>query len=243
MSKEKSNPPSPRKRSGKVCSGTEQTLDAERVAAYLKENPTFFIDRDELLARIQVPHKPAGAISLVERQLDILRKRNDELAQRLAQIMEVARENDRLFDKTRRLVLDLLDAGNLEEIVGALDDSLRYQFQVPYVSLILFNETPLPVGRSTPLAEAQKAIGDLLVESKSICGMLRPYELDFLFGEDARQIGSAAVSTIGTHGILAIGSPDPQHYKSSLGTLFIGYIAEALARVLAHAGQSLRPIK
>lgn len=218
-------------------------LDAEAVAEWLAEHPDFFRHRDELLVELQVPHGPKGAVSLVERQLYLLRERNAELRQRLTHLMDVARDNDRLFDKTRRLILDLLEAGSLEEVVGAVDESLRHQFQVPYVSLILYSETALPVGRSVAIADAQKAIGGLLGGGKSICGVLRPHELAFLFPEDDAQIGSAAVACIGNQGILAIGSPDPQHYKSSLGTLFLTYIAEVLARVLPRFDVPLRSVR
>ncbi len=104
---------------------------------------------------------------------------------RLSQLMDVARDNDRLFDKTRRLVLDLLDATSLEEVVSAVEDSLRHEFQVPFVSLILFSETPTPVGRCVSSAEAHQAIGGLLAGGKTLCGVLRTDELAFLFGEQA----------------------------------------------------------
>jgi hypothetical protein len=47
----------------------------------------------------------------------------------------------------------------------------------------------------------------------------------------------------GLHGVLAIGSPDPQHYKSSLGTLFLSYISEVLARVLPRFATQLRSVR
>src|SRR5690606_2405651 len=112
---------------------------------------------------------------------------------RLSQLMDVARDNDRLFDKTRRLVLDLLDAGSLAEVRGAADERLRHESQVPLGSLIRFAETPLSVGRSVSNAEAQQAIGGLRAGGKTICGVLRPHELAFLFGEEAsKEIGAAA---------------------------------------------------
>ncbi|WP_313220492.1 DUF484 family protein [Stutzerimonas nitrititolerans] len=222
-----------------------QLPDAETVAAYLSAHPEFFVDHDELILDLRIPHLPGGAVSLVERQVKLLRERNIEMRHRLSQLMDVARDNDRLFDKTRRLVLDLLDAGSLEEIIGAADESLRHEFQVPFVSLILFSETPLSVGRSVSNAEAQQAIGGLLAGGKTICGVLRPHELAFLFGEEAsKEIGSAAVVALDhQQGILAIGSRDPQHYKSSLGTLFLGYIAEVLTRVLPRFSAPLRSVR
>lgn len=219
--------------------------DADTVVAYLRAHPEFFVDHDELIPELRIPHLPGGAVSLVERQVKLLRERNIEMRHRLSQLMDVARDNDRLFDKTRRLVLDLLDANSLEEIIGAVDESLRHEFQVPYVSLILFSDSPLPVGRSVTAAEAQQAIGGLLGTGKTVCGVLRPHELAFLFGEEESSgIGSAAVVALNQQqGILAIGSQDPQHYKSSLGTLFLGYIAEVLTRVLPHYSAPLRSVR
>ena len=223
------------------------SLDAEMVAAYLRAHPEFFIDHDELIPELRIPHQRGDTVSLVERQVKLLRERNIEMRHRLSQLMDVARDNDRLFDKTRRLVLDLLDAATLEEVVSAVEDSLRHQFQVPYSSLILFSETPLAVGRSVSSAQAHEAIGGLLADGKTVCGVLRSHELAFLFGEEEQaQIGSAAVVCLsykGLHGILAIGSPDPQHYRSSLGTLFLGYIAEVLARVVPTFAAPLRSVR
>ncbi|WP_028241436.1 DUF484 family protein [Stutzerimonas azotifigens] len=221
------------------------TLDADAVAAYLRAHPEFFVDHDELIPELRIPHARGDAVSLVERQVKLLRERNIEMRHRLGQLMDVARDNDRLFDKTRRLVLDLLDAGSLEEVVGAIDDSLRHEFQVPFVSLILFSDTGLPVGRSVTPAEAQQAIGGLLAGGKTLCGVLRPHELAFLFGkEDSASIGSAAVVSLNQQqGLLAIGSPDPQHYKSSLGTLFLSYVAEVLSRVLPRFHTPLRSVR
>ncbi|MCZ4324303.1 conserved hypothetical protein [Pseudomonas sp. 8BK] len=222
-------------------------LDSETVAAYLRLHPEFFIDHDELIPELRIPHQRGDTVSLVERQVKLLRERNIEMRHRLSQLMDVARDNDRLFDKTRRLVLDLLDASSLEEVVSCVEDSLRREFQVPFVSLILFSEAPLPVGRSVSSAEAHQAIGGLLAGGKTICGVLREHELNFLFGsEDGAQVGSAAVVSIshqGLHGVLAIGSADPQHYKSSLGTLFLGYIAEVLARVVPGFATPLRSVR
>ena len=222
------------------------SLDAEAVAEYLRRHPEFFVDFEELIPELRIPHQPGQAVSLVERQVKLLRERNIELRQRLNHLMDVARDNDRLFDKSKRLVLGLLDAGSLEDLVSTVEDSLRHDFQVPFVSLVLFRDTPCDVGRVMPQAEAQQAIGGLLNAGRATCGALRPTELDFLFGSDSPQIGSAAVIALGTQGqlgVLAIGSPDPQHYKSSLGTLFLGYIAEVLTRVLPRCASPLRQVR
>ena len=224
-----------------------KNLEAAAVAAYLEANPDFFVEHDELLPALRIPHQRGDTVSLVERQMKILRERNIEMRHRLSQLMDVARDNDRLFDKTRRLILALLDAASLEDLTIAVEDSLRQDFQVPFVSLILFSDNPMPVGRWVKGSEAQTAIGGLLSEGKTISGSLREHELDFLFGEDQRvQIGSTAVVALshqGLHGVLAIASRDPQHYKSTVGTLFLTYIAEVLSRSLPRVTTALRAVR
>jgi uncharacterized protein YigA (DUF484 family) len=65
--------------------------------------------------------------------------------------------------------------------------------------------------------------------------VLRPEEVKFLFPDHSRQIGSAAVIPLSLGhplGVLAIASTDPQYFRSSMGTLFLGYIAEVINRLL-----------
>ena len=188
------------------------TPEAAAIAAYLHDHPEFFVEHEELLSTLRIPHQRGDTVSLVERQLKLLRDRNIEMRHRLSQLMDVARDNDRLFDKTRRLILALMDANSLEEIVIAVEDSLRNEFQVPFVSLILFSDNPMSVGRWVSTAEAQKAIGGLITGEKTFCGALREHELTFLYGaEQGVQVGSSAVVALthqGLHGVLAIGSRD-----------------------------------
>ena len=222
-------------------------IDAKAVADYLAAHPDFFAEHDELLLSLSIPHERGSAISLVERQLKLLRDRNAELRQRLTQLMDVARDNDRLFEKTRRLLLALLDATSQEEIIGIVEDSLRHEFQIEFTGFILISEQPCAVGRSVHIAEAKQAIGSLLDERRIVCGPLREHERAFLFGQEhVAAIGSAAVVGIyhqSLHGVLAIASRDPEHYKSSIGTLFLGHIAEILARLLPATNPALRSVR
>lgn len=222
-------------------------LDAEQVAAWLAAHPQFFVGRDALLETLLIPHEAGHAVSLVERQLRLLRERNHELRARLSQLMDIARDNDRLFERTRRLIVALLEADSLEELVAAVEDSLRHDFQVPFVSLLLFSDNPPAVGHWVSQDSAQQAVGALLAGHKTVCGVLRAEELTFLFpAERISSIGSAAVAVLehqGLHGLLALGSPDPQHYRSSLGTVFLGHVAEIIARVLPQLAPALRAVR
>ncbi|SDU36466.1 DUF484 family protein [Halopseudomonas salegens] len=221
---------------------TEQPLPtAEQVASYLRRHPAFFAEHDDLLPELIIPHERGHSISLVERQVKLLRERNIEMRNRLNQLMDVARDNDRLFEKSRRLILDLLEADSQEQIIAQVEDSLRNDFQVPFASLILFSETErFSNAHCVTHQAAREAIGHLLDSGKTLSGILRPEELAFLFGDGGKDVASCALSPIqhqGLHGVLALGSRDPGHYKQASGTLFLGFIADALGRLLLHPPQ------
>lgn len=212
-------------------------MTAAQVSDFLAENPDFFDQYPDILESLQLPHDSGKAVSLIERQISVLRERNIEMRARLHNLLESARENDKLFEKTKRLVLNILEGKNLDAVVTALYDSLGADFKVEYFRLILLgeqDEIPATNARVVDLDEAQSAIGTLLRTNRAICGVLRRDELEFLFGDEAGAIGSvAAVPLCHGHvfGILAIGNSDPNRYRSSMGTLFLSYIAEILNRV------------
>jgi len=211
--------------------------DDTGVADHLRAHPDFFERHPEVLEQLQLPHQSGAAISLIERQVSVLRERNLDMRQRLNALLTTARDNDKLFEKTKRLVLALLEAHQLSEVVDALYHSLAADFDVPFYNLVLLGEaTALPASgaRVVGLDAAQQSIGALLRGNRAICGILRREELQFLFSDDAARIGSVAAVPLyrgRVFGVLAIGHGDPNHYRSSMGTLFLSYIAEVLNRV------------
>lgn len=214
--------------------GDVRILDDELVADYLRRHPEFFLQQDELLAELRIPHARGHSVSLVERQLSVLRERSQDLHQRLQQLLEVARNNDRLFGLTRQLTLDLLEADSLARLHAVLDDGLRGRFGVPAVSLLLFSDQPCTATPVTSLAGARHAIPGLLGD-RATCGALRDSEKNFLFSEQtASRLRSVAVTAFGEGplGVLALGSEDPQQYSSTVGTLFLDFVAEVLARLI-----------
>ncbi len=216
----------------------------EQVVAYLKRHPGFFLKREDLLLELELAHPSGSAVSLLERQVSLLRERNMDMRQRLAGLVENARRNDQLFERTRALVLALLEAHNPDAIAETFREHLLGEFGVDFATLTLFGNPQRHRGlrqRVVPVAEAHGHIDGLLKSGRAVCGVLRDEELRFLFGEQAAEVGSAAVVPLSFGhplGVLAIGSRDPNHFRSSMGTLFLGYIAEVMNRILP---RHLRP--
>jgi hypothetical protein len=219
----------------------DRKLLARQVARYLAQNPDFFAEHMDLLESIKLPRENGKTVSLMTHQTNLLRERNIEMRQRLSQLLHNARDNDQLFLHSRRLLLALLDARTLAEAGEALQHSFREDFAVEFTSLIVF--APLPQRqmnnadsaqvRASSRASAEAAIGSILRNGRTVCGVLRPTETGYLFAEQASSVASAAVVPLANQlGVLAVGSGDPDHYRSSLGTLFLSYIGEVLDRVL-----------
>jgi uncharacterized protein len=216
---------------------TDVCLSATEIKDYLQNNPGFFDDYPDLLELIRLPHESGAAVSLVERQVSLLRERNQEMKQRINSLLDSAKINDKLFEKTKRLVISLLDANDLATIVDTLSESLGTDFQVEFHSLILFGDKksiPTCNTKVVGMDQANNQIGTLLRTNRPLCGVLGSEELNFLFGDQAAEVGSVAAVPLShgsTYGLLAIGNSDPNYYRSSMGTLFLSYIAEVLNRV------------
>ena len=218
---------------------SEQKLTGDQVAAWLRDHTDFFQGRQELLEMLRLPDPRGEAVSLLERQAQILRERNHELRDRLNGLLAVARENDQLFEKTRQLVLTLIEARSAEQLFGQLIHSLQEDFGADTVSLLVYDRDLDLTGelrsrvRCLAAADLHEALQLLLRNGKAICGVLREVELEQLFPHHAEQVKSAAMVPLewqGRQGLLAIGSFDPLHFPSSLGPLFIRHIGDVLSR-------------
>jgi len=208
-------------------------LSAEAVVSFLKDNPDFFVEYSSVVDQLNIPHGNGEAVSLLQHQVNVLRGRNAEFHSRLDQLLEHARDNDRKFAQTRRFVLHALDATSFRELTAGVERSLYDDFGVEFCALILLRETPINGVRTCRVLEANRHIGSILTSSKALCGQFSEAELTWIF--DHNKAKSAAITPIShgqQFGILAVGNSDPSYYRSGMGTLFLNYVSEVLARVI-----------
>ena len=217
-------------------------LTDEDIANYLRQHPQFFNEKPSLLANLTLPHQSGGAISLVERQVSVLRERNMDMRHRLSALIDNARTNDQLFEKTKRLLLSLLEAQDLNDLIDALVHSFTDDFGIHYTSLLLFDEhiNKQPLANTShvqlvPFSTATQVLGTIISNNKTVCGQLDTGEQQFIFADNASEVASTAITPLSSAsplGILAIGNRDPDYYRSSISTLFLSYIGEVFSRLL-----------
>ena len=141
------------------------------IATYLAQHPDFFDRHGDILRDLRLHHPSGRAVSLIEKQVSALRERNTELRHRLNQLLDNARQNDRLFERSKRLVLSLLECDELGDLIDALYYSLDKEFSIPFVRLILFRKPQhLCSVKVASEDEAEVVLGRHLKASRAVGG-------------------------------------------------------------------------
>ncbi|HEY4732749.1 MAG TPA: DUF484 family protein [Gammaproteobacteria bacterium] len=237
------------------------TIDEKAVANYLRQNPDFFVANTKLLADLALPHPSGPAISLIERQVDVLRDQNRHYRTQLQELIQIARDNDGLIEHLQCLTLSLLDVEDLNETFKVLCKSLKKDLNADAVTIQLFTD---PVHLSLDSDETEFldieyiARGDshismfrgVIAKGQPVCGRLKREQLDYLFGNKADDIASAALLPLAAQGpankarlplgMVAIGSHEAERFHAGMGTVFLKYLAELIDRKLR---THFKPIK
>ncbi len=217
-------------------------MDEESIAAFLQHNPDFFERHQAVLLRLRLPHARGGStISLVERQIEVMREKHAALEGKLAQLVAVARANDAVAEKLHRFTRRLLQSGNRSDAVGRIEASLREDFDAFHSVLLLAGEyrdlTPQRFVRTvTGEDPGLKSFETLFSAGKPRCGQVRDSQRELLFGPDSAQIGSVALVPLaakgGPIGLLALGSPDRDRFHPGMSTEFLGRMADLIVDAL-----------
>jgi uncharacterized protein YigA (DUF484 family) len=221
----------------------EEEVSENAVHDFLQANPDFFERHGTLLGSLRLPHVAGGTVSLVERQVSVLRQKDLKLERKLKDLIEVARANDALAGKIHKLALQLLATENLSETLEYVEDSLRAGFGADQSILVLFGDPEaykeIDVGRFFLAIERDdeslQAFDTFLQGSGPRCGQIRDSQRDFLFGNETDELGSAALIPLGKKsevGFLAIGSVDANRFHPGMSIDFLTRLGELVAGAL-----------
>ncbi len=216
-------------------------LSEAAVSDYLLANPEFFQAHRALLTKLEIPHPAGGAVSLVERQVEVLRGENRRLEQRLVEWMEIARENDRLLGHLHRLAVALLAETGRDARLVTLTNSLQADFEADASALILHDaEAARAIDGARHLAREDDAFAGFAEnpqDPEPLCRPLTEAQSQRLFPENGAGLGSAAFIPIGAGGNagwLIVASAQPKHFHPRLDTTYLVRLGEL-------AGTALRP--
>lgn len=220
-----------------VTKPIDPSIDEAMIANYLAENPDFFHRHLDLLEDMHVPHPSGDAISLVERQISLLRTKNQSFEKQLAHLIKAASNNEHVVSRLHHLALELMHSDCLDSAVASCQDILRSEFNADHVVLRLIGNGKDSEGlhfiqQNDP---SLKYFDNLFKKREAICGRLRPKQQVFLFGDQGVLIRSAVLIPLHEAkpiGVLALGSRDEHRFNPTMGTLFINYLGELVSRAL-----------
>jgi len=239
-----------------------ETVDEGTVALYLQQNNDFFERHPQLLARLRLQHPRNGAtVSLIERQVEVLREKYQTLELKLAEFVRVARGNNVLAEKIHRFTRRLL-ASDRSRMLAEVETSLREDFEAVHAVLVLPEHlnvaeeaaSPRFVRRVSEQDPVYRSFDTLFELGKPRCGQIRDSQLEFLFGSEAQNIGSVALIPLGSQmpmrsptasstasptaspiGLLALGSVDRDRFHPGMSTEFLSRMSELITDALARS--------
>ncbi len=216
----------------------KEGLNAMDVASYLRRHPEFLNEFPDLALALVLPREQGPAASLASYQLDVLRDKNRDLGRRLHDLIEIAHENETLMVRVHTLTLALMRARSLADTSSAIVAALTEDFDTDLVRLVLFRADPDLPAAEWLIAEpsgvgAFPAFAEFFKRLEPLCGRLQQDKLDALFAARAADVQSAVLLPIGSIGMLAIASHDPNRFHPGMGTVFLKLIGEAVSTALA----------
>ena len=220
-----------------------QGITENDIADYLANTPDFFERHAELLGSVQLT-SPHGhrAVSLQERQMEMLRDKIRGLEGKIIEIIRHGQDNASIADKLHRWTRALLRTEHASDLPEVLVQELMHQFMIPQAAVRVWSAATVFTDRAfaAPVSDDLKLFAGSLTQP--YCGANSGFEAGRWLDDAANAKSMAMIplwtesATAGVIGLLVLASPDPTRYTADMGTEFlarIGEIASAgLSRVL-----------
>ena len=222
-----------------------QGITEHDIANYLANTPGFFERHAELLGAVQLtsPHGQR-AVSLQERQMEMLREKIKGLEGKIIEMLRNGQDNLALADKLHRWTRSIMLAASAADVPEILVAELKHQFLIPQAGIRVWGADAAHAGRlfAQPVGDDAKSFASSL--SLPYCGVNAGFEAAQWLADPSTVMSLALIPLRGApdapaFGMLVLGSPDPTRYSADMGTDFlarVGDIASAgLARLLGPA--------
>lgn len=217
-------------------------ITEEDIANYLANTPDFFERHAQLLGSVQLT-SPHGnrAVSLQERQAEMLREKIRALEHRVMDMVRHGNENMIIADKMQRWARNLLQVRSGRALPATIAAEIRTQFMVPQVAIRVWDVS----SRYGAEAFAEGVSGDAKAFASSLtnpyCGVNSGFEAVNWLDDTAMAMSVALIplregeitGATPAFGMLVLASPDPQRFQSGMGTDFLERIAELASAALS----------
>lgn len=212
-------------------------IEEDDVVEYLRQHPKFFTQHEDLLALMEIPHQRGAAVSLVEKQLGVLREENQRLQHQLEELINIAQKNQELNHRIQQLIAALSGAQSISEFFDVLYETINKEFHTDACVVRLFASPRADLNERLEFVEYDAQVfslfENLLSNNRAICGRLSDAQRNYLFPKI--KIASAVLIPLGVpkpNGILALGSRDVARFHAGMATDLLKYMGELISHLM-----------
>jgi uncharacterized protein len=227
----------------KFNSNAMNPITEDDIANYLSNTPDFFERHAQLLGQVQLT-SPHGnrAVSLQERQAEMLREKIKALEHRVMDMVRHGTENVVTADRLQRWTRGLLTTRDPRGLPTQIADQLQTLFLVPQTAIKMWDcdSSYLNEPYAQWVSDDVKALATSL--TAPYCGLNAGFEAANWLPEPRAAVSIALIplrpdAEAPAFGLLVLASPDAQRFNAEMGTDFLERIAELASGALSR----LRP--
>jgi uncharacterized protein YigA (DUF484 family) len=224
-------------------------ITEDDIANFLVNTPDFFERHAELLSAVRLtsPHSHR-AVSLQERQAEMMREKIRALELRMMDMMRHGTENEVLIERMQRWVKTLLMTTNARDLPHTIADQIQHDFMVPQVAIKVWG-----VGEAFQIEPFAQSVIDPIKDfaaslTQPYVGINHNFDAVQWLPDPAAAQSVALIALRATRaedtpqtaveqpviGLLVLASPDPQRYYEGMGTTIIERMGDLASAALSH---------
>lgn len=217
-------------------------ITEDDIANYLVNTPDFFERHAQLLASVQLT-SPHGhrAVSLQERQAEMLRDKIKALEHRIMEMVRNGNENVVIADRLHRWIRSVMLVGSPHALPATIASEIQAQFMVPQVGIKVWDVAPQFAGEPFASGVSEDARSFASSLTQPYCGVNSGFEAVNWLDDTAMAMSVALLplragalqNASRAFGMLVLASPDPQRFAAGMGTDFLERIAELASAALS----------
>lgn len=216
-----------------------QEQSDQSVIAYLRDHPQFFVQHPDVLGDLDIPHPQGeGAVSLIERQVQALRDRQQRERQHLENLIVTARDNERVAERLHRLAVEVTSLRDLDNALSTVPHLVQELFDVRHVALRVESESDHGLCKElvNPNDPSFIEVRARVTHGRSVSDDRLPAPMrEYLFGESGAAVESCMLVPVGGRqplGVLALGSELGERFQADQGTLYLDRLGDLVGALM-----------
>ena len=216
----------------------KNSTNENKIISYLEDNPDFFLDKNDLLINLEIPHQKKGSISLVEHQIEILQQENKQLKNQLNELIKNASSNHKIIEKIHNLSYKLIQSKSSSEALSFSRKFLINEFEINDCTFVFYEKLSFKKFKflliKNKTDKSFKLFESFIKNNIPRCNKLSDTQYQFLFS-NSDSIRSSALIPLGLSeniGFLAISSLNEERFSPDMSMDYLLIIGRLISNAI-----------